>query len=107
MKVDEQKFEENVSKALDLLGALHNKNRLKILCKLVEGEKRVSDLLEYFEISQSALSQNLILMKEKGILDSRNEGAQIFYFIKDLAALEILEVLYKTYCGGDDEPKNN
>lgn len=107
MKVDEQKFEENVGKALDFLGALYNKNRLKILCKLVEGEKRVSDLLEYFEISQSALSQNLILMKDKGILDSRNEGAQIFYFIKDSVALDILEILYKTYCGGNDDSKNN
>ena len=103
MKIDEQKFEDNVSKALDLLGALYNKNRLKILCKLVEGEKRVSDLLQYFDISQSGLSQNLILMKDKEILDSRNEGAQIFYFIKDKATLEILEVLYKTYCGGDDD----
>ena len=103
MKVDEKKFEENVSNALGLLGSLANENRLKILCKLVEGEKTVSALLEYFNISQSALSQNLILMKENGILDSRNEGTKIFYFIKNKAALEILEVLYKTYCGGDNE----
>lgn len=103
MQIEESKFEENVSAALDLLSSLANKNRLKILCKLVEGEMRVSDLLEHFEISQSALSQNLILMKDRGILGSRNDGAQMFYFIEDNAALEILNILYKTYCGENDE----
>jgi DNA-binding transcriptional ArsR family regulator len=107
MKINENDFEKNVDKALDLLGSLASKNRLKILCKLVEGEKRVSDLLEFFDISQSALSQNLILMKKKGILDSREDGAQIYYFVKDNVALEILNILYINYCGGENDTTNN
>ncbi|MEA3430896.1 MAG: metalloregulator ArsR/SmtB family transcription factor [Nanoarchaeota archaeon] len=59
-----------------------NENRLKILLILAKGEKTVTKILSATNISQSAVSQHLAMMKSKGVLKTRKVGSYIYYSIK-------------------------
>ena len=85
-------------RAAQFLKALAHRDRLKLLCCLVENEVSVSELEEKVGISQSAVSQHLLKLKTEGVLTSRREGRQIFYSIADPLVLEIVSLLYDRFC---------
>ncbi len=89
----------------ELLKVLANENRLLILCGLIRGPKTVGSLGEMIpNITQSALSQHLALLKAHGILDFSKSGQSVTYFIADHRVEEIMSVLKKYYCdSGEDE----
>ena len=81
-----------------LLKMLANENRLMILCALMEGPKSVSDLAKRVpNITQSALSQHLTLLKSQRILDFCKYGQSITYSIADGRVIEIIMALKKNY----------
>lgn len=83
----------------ELLKVLANENRLLILCELIEGPKTVSMLAEkVLNITQSALSQHLAIMKAHRILDFEKNGQSITYSIADHRVEEVISVLKKHYC---------
>lgn len=49
-------------------------------------------------ITQSALSQHLALLKAHGILDFKKSGQNITYSIADTRVESVMEVLKKYYC---------
>ena len=44
-------------------------------------------------ITQSGLSQHLLMLKEHNILGSKKEGLNITYFVKDNRIKQVLDVL--------------
>jgi DNA-binding transcriptional ArsR family regulator len=83
----------------ELLKMLANENRLIILCRLIEGPKTVSELSEIIpDISQSAMSQHLALLRAHGILDYEKSGQNITYRIADERVEKIIDVLKAYYC---------
>lgn len=92
-------MEEKAKEIAELLKVLANKNRLLILCALAEGPLTVGEILKHTgDISQSALSQHLTLLRSYGILDCEKKGQNILYFIHDHKVEKILEVLKQYYC---------
>ncbi len=92
-------MEEKAKEIAELLKVLANKNRLLILCALAEGPLSVGEILKHTgDISQSALSQHLTLLRSYGILDCEKKGQNILYFIHDHKVEKILEVLKQYYC---------
>lgn len=92
-------MEERAKKIAELLKMLANENRLLIFCTLMEGPKTVNKIAEKLpNITQSALSQHLALLKANGLLDSEKNGQNITYFIADRRVEEIIHVLKKYYC---------
>ncbi len=91
---------ENKAKQIaELLKVLANENRLLILCGLIKGPKTVSGLKKLIpNITQSALSQHLALLKAHGILDYLKSGQSITYSIADHRVEEIMSVLKNYYC---------
>ncbi len=87
-------------KIAEILKNIANPVRLQCLCCLLDGKKNVSELLEKIDISQSALSQHLILLKDKGILKDEKVGKFIYYSITDEQTVEILGFL-KKICSKD------
>ena len=65
--------------AAALFGLLSTPTRLRIVCMLMEGESKVSDLVDRLAVSQSMMSQQLGVLHQSGILGRRREGAQVFY----------------------------
>jgi len=91
--------DENAKQIAELLKVLANENRLMVLCGLMESAKTVGELAKYVpNITQSALSQHLTLMKAYGILDFHKTGQRITYSIADHRVEEIINVLRQYYC---------
>ena len=84
--------------AAHLMRALANEDRLLLLCQLTEGELCVGDLESRTGVRQPTLSQQLGVLREKGLVDTRRDGKQVFYSLADPAALEVLRILYRRYC---------
>lgn len=85
-------------RATGLLKAMSNPVRLLVLCQLAEGEKSVGELEKVVEVSQSALSQHLALLRSRGIVASRRAGQTIFYSLAGREAPALLAALYEVYC---------
>lgn len=81
-----------------LLKQLSHPQRLLILCSLAEGEKSVGEIEETCGASQSAVSQFLKGMRLEGLVESRREGKQVFYRIRDGRLLELMKSLYQIFC---------
>jgi DNA-binding transcriptional ArsR family regulator len=85
-------------RASGLLKAMSNPVRLLVLCQLAEGEKSVGELERMVDVSQSALSQHLALLRQRGLVKFRRAGQTIFYSLHGPEAPALLAALYEVYC---------
>lgn len=97
--IDPEAMRANAGRASDLLKALANDKRLMILCLLVEGERSVGELNARLELSQSALSQHLAVLRSEGLVATRREAQSILYSLVPGPAQRILQTLHDVYCG--------
>jgi DNA-binding HxlR family transcriptional regulator len=92
-------MEQQAKEIADLLKVMANQYRLMILCYLIERPMNVSEIHEKIPaISQSALSQNLALLKAHGIVNSNKYGLQNVYHINDDRIKMVMQALRETYC---------
>jgi DNA-binding transcriptional ArsR family regulator len=85
--------------ACRLMKALAHRDRLMLLCRLSQGEMSVGELEAELGILQPTLSQQLTVLREEGLVDTRREGRYMYYRVRSAAALSVLKVLYDEYCG--------
>ncbi len=81
-----------------MLRVLGNRQRLLVLCRLVEGECAVGELLAELDLSQSALSQHLAILREAGVVTTRREGQAVHYRLVEGPALALMTTLHAIYC---------
>ena len=93
-----QKLRDNAVEAGDLLKVLANHNRLLILCQLLDGEKSVQQLQGAVGLSQSAISQQLAILRAHKMVSTRRQAQSIFYTLASTEAEALLETLYDLYC---------
>lgn len=96
--MDFYSMQRNASGAATLLKGLANENRLMIMCVLAEGETSVGQLNQRIELSQSALSQHLAVLREQGLVETRRESQTIYYRLAETPAMQIIELLHDVYC---------
>jgi len=90
---------DNVKYVADLLKVLANENRLMIVCYLMESPMTVSELHKNMNnLTQSAISQHLAMLKAYRILESNKSGLSITYSIKDDRIRNVIKVLKEDYC---------
>jgi len=90
---------ERAADASRLLKLLANERRLLLLCHLADAhEMTVGALADAVGLSQSALSQHLALMRERGLVAFRRDGHMIHYTIADPAVARFLATLKDIYC---------
>lgn len=95
---DLKELEKSSQKAADLLKTLANRERLLLVCNMLQGEPCVSDLEEMTGIVQPTLSQQLGVLRRQGLVAVRRDGKHIHYSIKDPAAIRLLETLHSIFC---------
>lgn len=100
MKIEE--VENNIDLAVNLLKALSNESRLKIMCALYKCEKNVGDLEGIVGLGQSALSQHLARLRKDGLVSTRRDAQTIYYSMSDDATEAVLHCLYGIYCNDGD-----
>ena len=93
-----EEMHEHAAEAARLLKALGNEQRLLILCNLLERPLAVGELNERVDLSQSALSQHLAVLREAGFVDCRRESQLIYYSVKPGAVTRVMAVLQEVFC---------
>ncbi len=85
--------------ATGLLKALANRHRLVIICQLTEKERSVGELAGLLNIRDTTVSQHLALLRKDGLVTARRDGQIIWYSIASPEARELVNTLYRVYCG--------
>lgn len=96
--IDINRLRQSADAACGLLKVLVNPDRLLLLCQLTQGEFCVSELEEMTGIRQPTLSQQLTVLRDETMVETRREGKQIFYRIASKEAIAVMKVLYELYC---------
>ncbi len=78
----------NLSEVFKVFG---DSTRLKILWVLFDNEKCVFDISEALEMSQSAISHQLRVLKQARLVRSRRDGKNTFYSLNDEHVERIIE----------------
>ncbi len=76
-----------------------------ILCLLTDGEKSVGQLADAIGARDTAVSQQLAVLRRERIVKPRREGQTMFYQIVNPDVAELLEFLYAKYCGNAADQK--
>ncbi len=88
--------------AAALLKALAHPARLRVLCRLVEGEASVGELQPLSGLGLSALSQHLAVLRGMQVVVTRREAQTIFYALAQGPALGVLAALHAAYCADSE-----
>lgn len=76
------------------LKSIANHNRLKVLQILSKGEVSVSEINEQLDLSQSALSQHLAVMRREQVVHTRRSSQTIYYSLnEELPTRHLMDVL--------------
>ena len=69
--------------ATQIFDALSDFTRFQILSALLDGDKSVSELQEVCHVSQSAISHQLRLLRDRSLVSSRRDGQRVIYSLSD------------------------
>jgi DNA-binding transcriptional ArsR family regulator len=93
-----QQMQAQAEAAAELLKAMANPQRLRVLCLLIEREMSVGEINALVDLSQSALSQHLAVLREKNLVSTRREAQTVFYMVSDGLVHDIIETLHSAFC---------
>jgi DNA-binding transcriptional ArsR family regulator len=88
----------HAAEAARLMKALGNEQRLLVLCNLLERPMTVGELNARMDLSQSALSQHLALLREAGLVETRREAQSIHYSLPSGPVTRVMGLLQDIYC---------
>ena len=75
--------EDSLYDLAELFKIFGDSTRIRILFVLFESEMCVCDLAEALNMTQSAISHQLRILKQNKLIKSRREGKQVFYSLAD------------------------
>ena len=96
--IDLDSMQDAAAAAARLMKALANPDRLMLLCQLSQGERSVGELEASLGIMQPTLSQQLGVLRDEELVQTRREGKHIYYQVRSAPALAVLRVLYDEFC---------
>jgi ArsR family transcriptional regulator, virulence genes transcriptional regulator len=97
-KISAAEMLKHAGEAAGFLKALANEQRLCILCTLLDKPLSVGDLNEEVDLSQSALSQHLAVLREGGLVEAERLGQTIMYSVPEGEVRRVLAVLHDIFC---------
>lgn len=87
--INEKQIQERIA---ELFKGFADTTRVQILTLLLDRELCVSDIAEAVELSQSAISHQLRLLKQMHLIKFRREGKNILYSLADDHVRTILQM---------------
>jgi len=90
-----KKANADLSQTIEFLKIIGEENRLKILCLLRENEKCVCDIWQYLDLAQNLVSHHLKVLKDFGLVSSRQEGLKVIYSINKKVVKRYLKLTSK------------
>jgi DNA-binding transcriptional ArsR family regulator len=78
----------------EVLKAIAHPTRLKIIELLQTGALCVGDIAEALGGKQAITSQQLNMMKDKGVLSCRRNGTKVYYRVENKNVIRLLHCIY-------------
>lgn len=75
--------DDNLLKLSDLYKAMGDLTRIRIISALVQSEMCVCDLAALLEMTQSAISHQLRVLRQAHLVNYRKEGKVVYYSLDD------------------------
>jgi len=87
---------EQLNNASSILKAIAHPIRISILNFLENGKKlTVTEIHQRLNIEQSTTSHHLGILKDKGVLSSKRDGKNTYYFLKHESLSHVVECVSK------------
>jgi DNA-binding transcriptional ArsR family regulator len=86
--------EKTAEHVAEVLKAVAHPVRLQIVEQLEAGEMCVGDIVKALGGKQAITSQQLNMMKAKGVLSCRRDGARVYYRIEEKNVIKLLNCVY-------------
>ena len=93
-----ERMQAQAEQAAELRKALSHPQRLRVMCMLVDGERTVGEINAEVDLSQSALSQHLALLREGGLVQTRREAQSVYYSVAPGPVQRVIQTLHDVYC---------
>ena len=91
--------DDHLEKATGMLKAMAHPIRISIMDFLKDGEKMtVTQIHERLGIEQSTTSHHLGILKDKGVLCSKRDGKNTYYYIKHRVMGQIIDCMQTCTC---------
>ena len=84
--------EDIIYEATQIFDALSDYTRFRILVALCTKSRSVNELKELCGVSQSAISHQLRLLRDRGLVSARREGQRMFYSVADEHVATLMHV---------------
>ncbi len=78
----------------DLLKAISHPTRLAVLEILRDGEQCVCHMEATLGLRQASISQQLMILREAGLVEVRRDGLNIYYHVIKPEIFDLLDALY-------------
>lgn len=75
----------------DFFKALAHPLRISILDALRDGELTVNEISQRFDVEQANASQQLAVLRNRNIVVTRKEGANVYYSVSDKSVFKLLD----------------
>lgn len=85
---------EFITKAASFFKVVGNDTRMKILCTIANDQICVDDIACKVNMTKSAVSHQLKILKDEGLVKSRRDGKNIYYSLDDQHVTDILEIAF-------------
>ena len=82
---------ENIQELSEIFKLFADETRLRIICAILNTELCVCDLCELLNLSQSAVSHQLQLLRSSKLVKYRKEGKVVYYSLDDDHVIEIVK----------------
>jgi ArsR family transcriptional regulator len=81
----------------NIFQALAHPTRIAIVEALREGELAAGAIIERLGIEQANASQHFAILRAKQIVNTRKEGNQVFYSVRDPLLIEVLDIMRRYF----------
>ena len=83
----------NLDREAEILKVLGHPVRLKIVAGLMSQSCNVKKIWECLGLPQATVSQHLALLKNKGIIEGRRDGVEVFYQVTSAQAQSVVTAM--------------
>lgn len=90
----EKYSKEMINKAANFFKVVGDETRMKILLTIREKEACVNDIAKSVEMTKSAVSHQLRLLKDENLIKSHRDGKNIYYSLDDEHVEEMINVAF-------------
>lgn len=93
--------QETLDRVAHTLKAVAHPLRLRIIELLEDKEMCVSDLIKALGTKPAITSQQLVLMKDRGVLASRRDGSRVYYRVSNPNVVQVIQCI-RDHCDRQD-----